>query len=84
MKNFFTVAVGQSTDMNFHPAPDFTCGHKHKSIAAAEHCHAKLRGYNPKTRECSAKWYNSFIVVGGCTTVSGYRTLGNFADSENK
>lgn len=33
-----------------------TCGHLHRSRAAAERCGERLRAYNPKTRECSALW----------------------------
>jgi len=80
-KTYFAVAVGSSTDMQRHPSPDFTCEHKHKTPEAARHCQEKLIGFDAKTRQCSAKWYNSFVVVGGCSTGSGYRTVGNWAES---
>lgn len=70
---YYSVGVGNSTDMQYHPAPNFTCGHKHKSIEAAERCQEKLIGYNPKTRQCSAKWYNSYIVASSPATNSGWR-----------
>ena len=38
-----------------------TCGHAHKTREAAEKCLAKNRGYNPRTRTCSALWYNGRI-----------------------
>jgi hypothetical protein len=38
------------------------CGHNHRTEATAESCQQKLIGYDPKTRECSAKWYNSKVL----------------------
>lgn len=38
------------------------CGHNHRTIDAACKCRKKLIGYNPKTRTCSAKWYNAQIL----------------------
>ena len=63
---YYSVAVGRSTLMDYSPAPDFTCGHKHRSTEAAEKCQSKLLGYHRDPAGggmiCSAKWYNSFIV----------------------
>lgn len=59
----YIVAVGRSTFMDYSPAPDFTCGHQHRTEEAAEKCREKLIGYDPKSRQCSAKWYNSFVMV---------------------
>lgn len=36
-------------------APDETCGHRHRTAAAAEGCRRRL------LNEFEAKWYNSFI-----------------------
>ena len=77
-----SVAVGRSTDMQYHPAPDFTCGHSHRSQAAAELCQSRLVGFDPRTRNCSAKWYNSYLVVKSAITGSGYRSLGNALNRE--
>ena len=74
-KTYYSVAIGRSTDMQCHPAPDETCGHKHKTIQAACKCQEKLIGYDKKTRQCSAKWYNSYIVTKSATTNSGWRGL---------
>ena len=38
-----------------------TCGHLNRTREAAERCGEKLRGYNPKTRECSGLW--AFPVI---------------------
>ena len=40
-----------------------TCGHLHRTYAAAEKCQAKLQNYRGvgSNRTCSAKWYNSQI-----------------------
>jgi len=59
---FYTVAIGSCTYTSRTPAPDETCGHKHKTLEAAEKCREKLIGYNAKARTCSAKWYNSYIL----------------------
>lgn len=37
------------------------CGHKHKTLAAAERCEAKLKNWSPDGRTCSATWYHSSI-----------------------
>ena len=60
--DYYVVAIGTSTRMDRTPAPDETCGHKHRSTETAEACQKKLIGYNPKTKNCSAKWYNSYIL----------------------
>lgn len=75
MKKYYSVAIGQSTDMQYHPAPDETCGHKHRTLQAAAKCQEKLIGYNAKTRQCSAKWYNSYIVAKSDTANSGWRGM---------
>ena len=65
---YYSVAIGYSTDMQRRPAPDQTCGHKHKTSEAAEKCQEKLLAWNKTTRECSAKWYNSYILGMGAET----------------
>jgi hypothetical protein len=65
---YYSVAIGNSTDMQRRPAPGQTCGHKHKTSEAAEKCQNKLIGLNRKTSTCSAKWYNSYILGMGAET----------------
>lgn len=74
-KTYFSVGVGKSTDMQYHPAPSFTCGHKHRSIEAAEKCQEKLIGTHKENGQtiCSAKWYNSYIIGSSKNTNSGWR-----------
>ena len=60
--DYYTVAIGTSTRMDGTPSPDKTCGHSHRTTETAEKCQSKLIGYNRKTRECSAMWYNSYII----------------------
>lgn len=74
-KTYFSVAAGRSTDMQYHPAPDFTCGHKHRTIEMAEKCQEKLIGVRRENGHpiCSAKWYNSYIVGSSEKTGSGWR-----------
>jgi hypothetical protein len=69
----YTVAAETGSCCGPHdsrsPAPDGgchweeqqTCGHAHRTYAAAERCQERLIGYNTKTRSCSALWYNSRI-----------------------
>lgn len=59
----FQVAIGNSTRMDRTPAPDEVCGHKHRTIESAEKCASKLLGFDRITKQCSAKWYNAFIVA---------------------
>lgn len=61
----YTVAVGSSWhDHDGSPAPDYDCGHAHKSVEAAEMCGAKL--YDAKyvggSWQACAKWHNYYIV----------------------
>lgn len=79
MEKYYSVGVGRSTDAQYHPAPDETCGHKHRTPEAAEKCRDRLIGYNAKTRQCSAtKWYNSYIVVKSTTANSGWRVMNDW------
>jgi hypothetical protein len=78
MKNhttYYAVAIGCSTDMQGHPAPDETCEHRHRSLAEARKCQGKLIGSHREHGQtvCSAKWYNSYIVAASETTNSGWR-----------
>lgn len=68
--NYYSVAIGSGTDMRRRPAPDETCGHKHKTIEAAEKCQSKLIGMHKENGKnvCSAKWYNSYILGMGAET----------------
>lgn len=79
MKTYYSVAIGKSTDMQYHPAPDNTCGHKHQSIEAAEACQKKLLNYRREKGTnsliCDAKWYNSYIVRKSETASSGWRKI---------
>jgi hypothetical protein len=60
---YYTVAIGNSCYAEgWTPCPNETCGHKHKTRQGAEKCQSKLIGYSSKTRTCSAKWYNSYIL----------------------
>jgi hypothetical protein len=60
----YTVGVGSSTYRNGKPAPDKTCGHAHRTHAAAEKCGANL--YQAKTvrgswQACAA-WHNWYVM----------------------
>jgi hypothetical protein len=62
---YYTVAIGNSTYMDRTPAPDETCGHRHRSTETAEKCQSKLIGMHRDgtgSMVCSAKWYNSYIL----------------------
>lgn len=63
---YYSVAIGNSTTMQRKPAPDKTCGHKHRTYEAAEQCQKKLLGYHKEKGThsivCSAEWYNSYIL----------------------
>lgn len=76
MKTFYSVGIGNRTDMQYHVAPYQTCGHKHRTVEAARKCQEKLIGYNAKTRTCSAKWYNSYIVESAPENNSGWNKVG--------
>jgi hypothetical protein len=75
MKTYYSVGIGYSTDMQYHVAPDETCGHKHRTVAAARKCREKLIGYNAKTQTCFAKWYNSYIVESAPGHNSGWNRV---------
>jgi hypothetical protein len=68
MKNheYYSVAIGNSTTMERKPAPDRTCGHKHRTIEAAEKCMNKLLNWRRDPmgggRICDATWYNGYIL----------------------
>lgn len=69
----FTVAIGNSVRASDRsPSPDQTCGHIHRTQAAAEKCQHKLLAWDKERKNCSAKWYNSRILMCGCDTDSGY------------
>lgn len=64
-KATYTVAVGRNWhDSDGTPAPDYTCGHNHKTLAAAEKCGEKLygAGYVRGNWQANAKWHNYYIV----------------------
>lgn len=61
----YTVAVGK----NWHPsdgspAPDYTCGHKHKTLFAAKKCGEKL--YDSKIVrgkwQANLTWHGNYII----------------------
>ena len=60
----YTVAVGSWTYMDGTPAPDFTCGHNHRTPEAAEKCGTKL--YASKTVRGSwqacATWHGWYVL----------------------
>lgn len=61
----YTVAVGSSWhDSDGTPAPDYTCGHKHKSPIAAEQCGTKL--YASKwvrgSWQANAEWHDYYVI----------------------
>lgn len=61
----FTVAVGRSWHSSDNtPAPDCTCGHAHKTLAAAQKCGSKLYGsrYVQGSWTANAKWHDYYIV----------------------
>ena len=67
IRYFYAVAVtdGWIVDSRggyIRDAVRFDCGHLHRTREAAERCQDKLRGYDPKARAESAKWYNSEIL----------------------
>lgn len=64
----YSVAVGNSTDEQYHRTADITCGHKHRSAEAAAKCQKELLDYHKDetgSLVCSAKWYNSWIQQSG-------------------
>lgn len=60
----YTVAVGTWRHTDGTPAPDHTCGHKHKSIAAAQSCGEKLYAskYVRGNWQACAAWHEWYIV----------------------
>lgn len=63
--DYYVVAIGNSTRMDRTPAPNETCGHKHRSLETAEKCRQKLLGgHRDYTGQyvCSAKWYNAYLL----------------------
>ena len=64
-KATFTVAVGRSWHpADGSPAPDRTCGHNHKTQAAAEACGSKLygAGYVRGSWQANAAWHDYYII----------------------
>jgi hypothetical protein len=71
----YTVAVGRSwhsTDGT--PAPDYTCGHKHRTASAAQACGSKLYGERcvRGSWQANARWHDYYIVdnATGCKVQS--------------
>ena len=61
----WTVGVGRSWHYSDGtPAPDYTCGHAHKSQAAAERCGAKLYAsrYVNGSWTANARWHDYYII----------------------
>lgn len=61
----YTVAVGQSWhSSDGSPAPDYTCGHKHKTLKTAARCGCKLYGarYVRGSWQANADWHDYYIV----------------------
>ena len=60
----YTVAVGSWTYMDGTHAPDFTCGHNHRTPEAAEKCGTRL--YAAKTVRGSwqacATWHGWYVL----------------------
>ena len=66
-KTYYRVCVtdGWHTDsygQYLRDAIKYDCGHNHQTPSAADKCQDRLIAYNPKTRSCSAKWYNSNVL----------------------
>ena len=64
-KRTYTVAVGR----NWHPAdntpaPDYDCGHRHRTLDAAKSCGAKLYGarYVNGSWQANAKWHDYYVI----------------------
>ena len=53
-KESWSVGVGSSTYMDGRRAPDFDCGHSHKSYESAEKCEGKLKGF--WCENCDRPW----------------------------
>ena len=63
----YTVAVGRSWHQSTgNPSPDHTCGHAHRTLAAAEKCATKLYAsrYVGGSWTANAKWHDAYIVDG--------------------
>ena len=63
--NTFTVAVGRSWHQSDNsPAPDHTCGHAHKTLAAAVACGKKLYAsrYVHGSWTANAHWHDWYVV----------------------
>lgn len=64
-KQGYTVGVGRSWHASDgSPAPDRTCGHKHKTQGAAESCGARLYGSRTVRGNWQANpdWHDYYIV----------------------
>lgn len=61
---YYSVGRGNSTYMDYTPAPDCTCGHKHRTVESAEKCFHRLLGFRKEFGKtvCSATWYNGYIL----------------------
>ena len=65
LRTTYTVAVGRSWyPSSGNPAPDYTCGHAHKSLAAAERCGTKLyaAGYVRGSWQACAQWHDWYVL----------------------
>jgi hypothetical protein len=65
MNNTYTVAVGESWHpSDGTPAPDYTCGHKHKSLATAHACGRRLyrSRYVRGSWTAVARWHGYYVV----------------------
>ena len=61
----YTVAVGRSWhEYDGSPAPDRTCGHAHKTLAAAEKCGEKLYAakYTNGNFQACAAWHDYYVI----------------------
>jgi hypothetical protein len=68
MSATYTVAVGRSWHQSDNtPAPDYDCGHKHRTVAAAKQCGEKLygAGYLKKGNgswQANATWHDYYVI----------------------
>ena len=65
MKTSYTVGVGRSWHASDGtPAPDYTCGHKHRSETAALRCGARLYGSRTVNGswQANARWHDYYVV----------------------
>jgi hypothetical protein len=64
--NHYTVAVGRSWHQSTgNPAPDYTCGHKHRTYDAANRCLDRIYASRYDARgnwTASARWHDAYIL----------------------